>query len=79
MPHLRTLIINSITTAKGDAFDVMRIGAVVGGVALIALQVMAIMHGQHFDPLTFGAALAAIFAGAGGAIALKTKDEQNQP
>lgn len=79
MHRLFTLALNSVTTAKGDAFDIMRVGAVVGGVAVIALQVMAIMHGQTFDPLTFGGALAALFAGAGSAIALKAKDEQNQP
>lgn len=75
MKQFATLALKSITTAKGDAFDIMRLGAVVGGAALIALQVMAILHGQSFDPMAFGGALAAIFAGAGAGIMAKAKDE----
>lgn len=72
---ISALISNSITTSNGQALDVIRCGAVIGGFALIALQTMAIASGQGFDPLAFGTALAALFAGTGAGIMAKSKDE----
>lgn len=73
---LTTLILNAITTADNQAIDVIRVGMVLSGLALIVLTAVAILvNHQPFDPLAFGSGLAVIFAGGGVGVMAKSKDE----
>lgn len=70
------MILNAVTTADDQAIDPIRMGMVVGGVAMIGLSAVAvIINKQPFDPLLFGGGIGAIFGGGGVGLMTKAKDE----
>jgi hypothetical protein len=65
-----------VTTTRSGAFDVVRCGMILSGLALIGLSGWAVVvNKQPFDALAFGGGAAAIFAGGGFGIAQKRSDE----
>ncbi|WP_343698863.1 hypothetical protein [Caulobacter sp.] len=63
-------------TTAADDFDVIRVGLIVTGFALVVFTGWAVViNKQPFDALSFGGGSAAIFAGGGFGIAAKVKDE----
>ena len=70
------MILNAITTADNTAVDVIRVGMVVSGVALIVLAAVdVIVNKQPFNALDLGGGLACVFGGGGFGLAAKSKDE----
>lgn len=68
--------LRDLVTTKADDFDVIRVGMIVIGLALVLLSGWAvIVNHQPFDPLQFGSGGAALFAGGGVGIGAKVKDE----
>lgn len=75
---LSRLILNSVTTADNSAFDVIRVGMVVSGLAIVGLSAWSVVvNHQPFDALSTGGGLAAVFFGGGAGIASKSKDESS--
>ncbi len=72
---LTNLILKANTTADNQAIGIIRLGNGIAGLAMIVLTLIAVLHGQPFDALEFGGAMAALFASTGGAISLKPKDK----
>lgn len=74
------LVLNSLTTADNSAFDVVRVGMVVSGLAMIGLNTVAVVvNKQAFDPLVFGGGAAAIFAGGGFGAVQNAKADARAP
>lgn len=68
--------LRDLVTTKADDFDVIRVGMIIVGLALVALSGWAVVvNKQPFDPLQFGSGAAALFAGGGVGIGAKVKDE----
>ncbi|MFN3582792.1 hypothetical protein [Phenylobacterium sp.] len=76
MNVLLTILKHVTTTRDGESYDVVRVGMILSGAALIFLAGWDVVaHRASFDPLAFGGGVAAILFGGGAGIAAKRKDE----
>ncbi|MFN3573640.1 MAG: hypothetical protein ACK4TR_08945 [Phenylobacterium sp.] len=76
MRAILTILKHVSTTRDGESYDVVRVGMVLSGAALILFTGWdVIAHRAAFDPLNFGAGVAAILFGGGAGIGAKRKDE----
>jgi hypothetical protein len=65
-----------LTTRDGVSFDVIRVGMVVAGAALILFAGWDVIANKTaFNAMEFGTGIAAILAGGGAGIGAKRKDE----
>jgi len=72
--------LRDLVTTKADDFDVIRVGMLVVGFALVLFAGWAtVINKQPFDALQFGSGAAALFAGGGVGIGAKVKDEGDAP
>lgn len=76
MKPILSFLNDLVTTRDGVSFDVIRVGMIFGGVALIGFAGFDVVVNKHdFDAFQFGSGLAALFAGGGVGIGAKRKDE----
>lgn len=76
MNVLLTILKHVSTSRDGESYDVIRVGMILSGAALIFLAGWdVIVHRAAFDALQFGTGVAAILFGGGAGIGAKRKDE----
>lgn len=59
-----------LTDAAGQAYDVIRVLAVVTIAVALALEIYAVLAGKPFDCQAFGIGMGAVFVAVGGALKL---------
>lgn len=68
---LRTLL----TGADNNSYDIIRLMAFVGGIAMIVFEGIAIWHGVVFDPVSFSSGFSILAFGHGVSLKLKSDTE----
>lgn len=75
MRTARTVVKHCATGIDGETYDVMRIGLMLGIIALIVFTGYHLLVNKQFDPSGLGISLGSLLGGSGAGIGLKAKTE----